>query len=158
MPITRTPWTDDDGTGTTGTIINNGEKQIIYNQIDEALAAPGLGGVWTDVPFDGANFWPGVAANHVLVNKFTIVNKVMIWIVNISGAPVPSSPYLYLTVPAGRNITACYGRTAHSFDGAIVEAYVGFGNARLIAVQKNAGGNWITGPIYTYFTVNLSLE
>jgi hypothetical protein len=34
MPITRTIWIDDDGTGTTGTIINNAEKQLLYDQID----------------------------------------------------------------------------------------------------------------------------
>src|SRR4029450_4583277 len=37
MAITRTPWTDDDGTGTTGTIINNAEQTLPYNQIDAAL-------------------------------------------------------------------------------------------------------------------------
>jgi hypothetical protein len=34
MAITRTTWVDDDGTGTTGTIINNAELQKIYNNID----------------------------------------------------------------------------------------------------------------------------
>jgi hypothetical protein len=38
MPITRTAWVDDDGTGTTGTIINNAEKQALYNQIDASAA------------------------------------------------------------------------------------------------------------------------
>ena len=33
--ITRTPWIDDDGTGTTGTVINNAVKTELYNQIDE---------------------------------------------------------------------------------------------------------------------------
>lgn len=42
MPITRTPMIDDDGSGTTGTIINNAWKQEFYNQID-GLA----GGLWT---------------------------------------------------------------------------------------------------------------
>lgn len=37
MAITRTAWTDDDGSGTTGTIINNAEKTTIYNQIDAAI-------------------------------------------------------------------------------------------------------------------------
>lgn len=34
MAITRTPIIDDNGTGTTGTIINNAWKQELYNQID----------------------------------------------------------------------------------------------------------------------------
>jgi len=38
MPITRTAWIDDDGSGTTGTIINNAAKQEIYNQIDASCA------------------------------------------------------------------------------------------------------------------------
>lgn len=38
MAITRTAWTDDDGTGTTGTIINNAEKTLLYNQIDASAA------------------------------------------------------------------------------------------------------------------------
>src|SRR4029077_18699189 len=42
MPITRTPIIDDDGTGTTGTVLDNAWKQELYAQID-ALAT-GLGG------------------------------------------------------------------------------------------------------------------
>jgi hypothetical protein len=38
ITITRTPWIDDDGSGTTGTVINNAEKTALYNQIDQALA------------------------------------------------------------------------------------------------------------------------
>ena len=34
MPITRSVWVDDDGTGTTGTPINNAELQKIYTNID----------------------------------------------------------------------------------------------------------------------------
>lgn len=34
MPITRSVWTDDDGSGTTGTPINNAELQKIYNNVD----------------------------------------------------------------------------------------------------------------------------
>lgn len=37
MAITRTAWTDDDGSGTTGTVINNAEKTTLYGQIDAAI-------------------------------------------------------------------------------------------------------------------------
>jgi hypothetical protein len=40
MPITRTPIIDDDGSGTTGTTIDNAWKQEFYDQID-ALAGSG---------------------------------------------------------------------------------------------------------------------
>jgi hypothetical protein len=38
VTITRTAWIDDDGTGTTGTVINNAVKTGLYNEIDAALA------------------------------------------------------------------------------------------------------------------------
>jgi hypothetical protein len=38
VTITRTAWIDDDGSGTTGTVINNAVKTDLYNQIDTALA------------------------------------------------------------------------------------------------------------------------
>lgn len=40
MPITivRTAWTDDDGSGGTGTVLNNNAKTSLYEQIDEALS------------------------------------------------------------------------------------------------------------------------
>jgi hypothetical protein len=49
VTITRTADTDDDGTGTTGTIRNNAWKTTIYNQIDTALALllPLAGGTLT---------------------------------------------------------------------------------------------------------------
>ena len=39
MAITRTAWVDDDGTGTTGTVINNAVKTELYNQIDATVSA-----------------------------------------------------------------------------------------------------------------------
>jgi hypothetical protein len=45
VTIVRTPWIDDDGTGTTGTVINNAVKTALYNDIDGALAkVPQLAG------------------------------------------------------------------------------------------------------------------
>ena len=40
MPITRTAMVDDDGSGLTGTILNNAWKQELYGQIDGALLLP----------------------------------------------------------------------------------------------------------------------
>lgn len=54
MPIVRTAWVDDDGTGTTGTVINNAEKTLLYNQIDGALAP--LETVLTLAATSGATF------------------------------------------------------------------------------------------------------
>ena len=51
MPITRTAMIDDDGSGTTGTIINNAWKQEIYNQIDAFVGGPLI-----TVPFLASDF------------------------------------------------------------------------------------------------------
>ena len=40
MAITRTPIVDDDGSGTTGTVLDNAWKQELYTQIDAALPSP----------------------------------------------------------------------------------------------------------------------
>jgi hypothetical protein len=70
MAITRTTWVDDDGTGTTGTIINNAELQKIYNNIDampmpyQFIAATDTGTIakWTPPGFGTRNaliYWQG---------------------------------------------------------------------------------------------------
>src|SRR4029434_10334756 len=48
MAITRTAMVDDDGSGTTGTIINNAWKTEFYNQIDAAVYAPRIATIKTD--------------------------------------------------------------------------------------------------------------
>jgi len=108
MPITRTPWIDDDGTGTTGTIINNAEKQALYNQIDGAITQP-----WIDVPFAAANFsalapmtWTVTAAG-VATNRYTLTGRVLVWHFFVSwytgGNVLGGTPSntLYMTLPAG---------------------------------------------------------
>ncbi len=54
VTIGRTSWTDDDGSGTTGTVINNAVKTSVYDQIDAALAQllPLAGGTMTGANAD----------------------------------------------------------------------------------------------------------
>jgi hypothetical protein len=81
MPITRTPMVDDDGSGTTGTIINNAWKQEFYGQID-ALAD----GVWVDIPFNAANYtvmsgtgtWTVSAGNQATLAKVIVNQRTML--------------------------------------------------------------------------------
>ena len=56
MPVTRTPIIDDDGSGHTGTIIDNAWKQELYNQIDLGLFDQHIATNWADVPYSAANF------------------------------------------------------------------------------------------------------
>src|SRR5437667_2558437 len=49
MAITRTALTDDDGSGTTGTVINNALKTELYDQIDAAITAATTAATAADV-------------------------------------------------------------------------------------------------------------
>jgi hypothetical protein len=62
MPITRTAMIDDDGSGTTGTIINNAWKQEFYGQID-SFAGP----LVTTLTASGTAVLPTGPAHHLLV-------------------------------------------------------------------------------------------
>ena len=55
MAITRTPMVDDDGSGNTGTIINNAWKTELYGQID-ALIGPPVAFTVTDASGAGLTF------------------------------------------------------------------------------------------------------
>lgn len=94
MAITRTPIIDDDGSGTTGTVIDNAWKQEFYNQIDAIV-----GGAWIQVPFNAANFyasaegtWTVTAANQNNYAYVTVgpVRLVAIYLSNtgVAGNPV----------------------------------------------------------------------
>jgi hypothetical protein len=171
ITITRTPWIDDDGTGTTGTVINNAEKQTIYNQIDAALAVIAPYGYWVDVPFNAANFsgyggmtWT-VAGSNVPVNHYTITGKTMTWSVRVQTSTVGGTltPYLLLMIPAGAT-----GRLA-SDGGVHVWAYTAVGNVFAVAsiyggnrqqvvIQNTDATNWVAGDLFLNFTITFELQ
>ena len=106
MAITRTPMVDDDGTGTTGTVINNAWKQQFYDQIDAADAALGTAalGVYTSIPYDPLNFggtggmtWTVSAAN-VATYGYVQVNKLLIVTAVISNTTVGGTAAVYLSL------------------------------------------------------------
>jgi hypothetical protein len=115
MPIARTPWIDDDGSGTTGTVINNAEKTLLYNQIDAAIGAAGAVGAPVNVPFSAANFttptagatWVVSAAtySYIVIGKAVFVTLLIESTGTITGAPVrlyvALPPALVPTQPAG---------------------------------------------------------
>jgi len=96
MAITRTAMIDDDGSGTTGTILNNAWKQELYGQIDAADR-----GIWTPEPFNAANYyassgnwtvtagnqqvlqWATLAGAHIVVVSFLITGTM-----TLTGSPV----------------------------------------------------------------------
>lgn len=103
--ITRTAMTDDDGSGTTGTVFNNAWKVSFYDQIDAMFAGPVvLGGALTvpgtmtltsnpasyGVIFDGSN-GGGIAATHASGALRLYTNALLRWTVNSSGTLVGAS-------------------------------------------------------------------
>jgi len=102
MAILRTQWVDDDGSGTLGTVINNAEKQILYDQIDIAVQD------WVDISFNAANFvgttggsWTVTAAG-ITANVYQLHGRMRTYWLNMNsngntvvGAPV----FLNVTLP-----------------------------------------------------------
>jgi hypothetical protein len=91
MPITRTPMIDDDGSGTTGTIINNAWKQEFYNQIDDVIVTVGA---WVDIAFNAANFsapspmmWT-VASGDQVTFGYALAGRLATVLVNLSATTV----------------------------------------------------------------------
>ena len=112
MAITRTAMVDDDGSGTTGTILNNAWKSEFYNQIDAAdVALAGtIGGSWTNIPYAAGNFtaagamiWTVEAADvstlaYTVIGGHTAIVAVGINSSTLSGT---ASTDCYIALPAG---------------------------------------------------------
>lgn len=167
MAITRTPIIDDDGSGTTGTVIDNAWKQELYNQIDGLVGGP-TGGVWNAVPFDASKFgaapplvWT-VAAGHVQANRYLIVNnKTLLWNVYILGSTLSGAPssQLHLILPVGLTAKHTKAQTPiasladNVYNTGFLETTGGF----YIGVNKTALTNYALGPLHVAFTAVIEL-
>jgi hypothetical protein len=132
MAITRTPMVDDDGTGTTGTVINNAWKQEFYDQIDASL-----GGTWTAIPYNPANFtaqagtWT-VEAADILNFSYTTIGKTMI--INFffeSTSVLGATADLRAAIPAGKRAAAYTQQTCRAVNAG------GAPTVGLVAVSPN---------------------
>jgi hypothetical protein len=155
MAITRTAMIDDDGSGTTGTIINNAWKTELYNQIDGAVT---LGGVWADVPFNAANFtavgggtWT-VGAAAITDHRYTLIGKTLHWRLYLSwfagsNTIAGAVTALRVTVPGGLTLkTTQIEAVAYALDGggariAVDAAPVG----AQLELKKVNGAAWTPG-------------
>jgi hypothetical protein len=97
MAITRTAMIDDDGSGTTGTIINNAWKQQFYDQIDAAV------GAWVDVPYAASNFtsaagtWT-VDSGDQLTFGYARVGRLVTFMINLATTVLSGAPSLDLRI------------------------------------------------------------
>jgi hypothetical protein len=123
MAITRTAMIDDDGSGTTGTIINNAWKTELYNQIDSVVA--GASGAWVDVVFNAGYFTTPTAGATWVVSAATyhyaLIGKVVNLSLSIPTSTVTGAPVRFnVVLPLVPNRTAgvTYWYRVGSLEGA----------------------------------------
>lgn len=110
MAITRTAWIDDDGSGTTGTVINNAEKTLLYDQIDAALVTTAASSEhrWTEVTTNAVgvqnDFNPGIVGDTII----RCGNPSLLTITGLatSAAKTPGQRVRFLAI--GSQIDLCY--------------------------------------------------
>lgn len=69
--ITRSTWTDDDGSGTTGSILNNAELQKIYDNIDTEVKSATNPAVTTKSAIDKVTLWaPDFGSDGLLIDDW----------------------------------------------------------------------------------------
>jgi hypothetical protein len=146
MAITRTAMVDDDGSGTTGTIINNAWKTEFYNQIDAAIAPLGSGGTWQAVPFNAAHYtatgggtWT-VGAAGLAESRYTLLGKTLHWSLFIAWYASASTVAGAVTT---LNVTLPGGLSAGG-NGAIRLARFIDGNSQWIDVLASTAGGATT--------------
>jgi len=112
MAIVRTPMIDDDGSQTTGTIVNAAWKTELYNQIDATA-----GSVWNRLPFNAANYtaaagtWTVDPVSSVI--DYTVVGNSLLvnFIVHGSQALSAQTPYLYISLAPLGGASVYHGGT-----------------------------------------------
>ena len=140
---------DDDGSGTTGTILNNAWKQELYGQIDGLAAAP-----WVTPAFVASDYFTTtggaswtVAAGNVLQCVYCVMGRLLFFDLQLNATTIGGAPVQLIRKPFG-NIPI----GVHSSGGAfpfLVNAPGSFGmwttGANLNLFQNFVGGAWAAG-------------
>lgn len=135
--------TDDDGTGTTGTILD----LALFNSIRDYIGA-----AHQSVTYDSANFtgsgtltWT-VASGDQETFKYVEIGKTMIMSISLVTTSVSGTgSQLRVTVPNGRTInTGSYGVSTHSDNGTVETGFwIAPGGLTYVAFQRGLGAaNW----------------
>jgi hypothetical protein len=102
MPgITRTAMQDDDGSGTTGTILNNAWKQELYGQIDGLAAAP-----WIAEPYVASDYLASDGGTWSIAGgtcsaAYCVIGKILFWDLTLIGWSITGSPITLSRKPFG---------------------------------------------------------
>jgi hypothetical protein len=153
--------TNDDGSGTTGTVRDNAWKQAMATAINAAI------GDWTAVTFSAGNFtassgsWT-VASGDVGINRYQIINKTLFWVCTLSATTVTATPAtLRIAIPTGTfSSTASVCAVALLNDnGTIRQAYCVPGDGTHLYIVRADGGNFATSTdsTYVYFSAFFQL-
>jgi hypothetical protein len=136
MPgITRTAMQDDDGSGTTGTILNNAWKQELYGQIDGVAAAPWIAEpyVASDYLTSGGGTWvPG--AIGTLNAGYCVIGRTLFWDLTLNDWTITGSPTTLSRTPFG-------GFPIARQHGGVIWINAGSGSYQLGLVAMTAGSN-----------------
>lgn len=126
----------------------------------------GAAGIWTETPFSAANFnaasggiWT-VSAGNVIVNRYTVNNKTMIWAVHIQGSSLggSASAQLLLTNPYGINCRPNYGCATGQFVAGASNLYgFAYSNGVVTVVQPHPFGVISAGSLTVVFTITMEL-
>ena len=166
MAITRTPIIDDDGTGTTGTVLDNAWKQELYDQIDAAgaLVAPAM----QTLPYSASNYsivgagaWT-VDSSDQIAYRYRVVNKVLALILTIQASTVVSPVTFFgIKLPPGMAVTYEQGGVCVVFDGGTpAPCYwaINMGDPTKILIGRMDGNNFSPATNATQIRLNAAIE
>jgi hypothetical protein len=148
---------DDDGSGMTGSVINNALFNSVKAYIDDTP-------IVVDIPFNAANYgassgtWT-VAAGNVTMNRYVRIGKLKIWAMSISGATVNAAGAdLIIFNPDQGMIFPVRCAVATKGDGTPFTSYTaGTGNPLQLAIRGESAGNWGTGSLQFLFVTAIIL-
>jgi len=150
MAITRTPMIDDDGSGTTGTIINNAWKTELYNQIDGAIGAID---VVASVPFNASMFgvYPSgawtVTSGNVITLAYSRTGGTGVVTMQLANTVITGTPLLLSVAPAITAARRTVGTARLTIGGVLELAAAYFEVADGKIYLQRVGQNWSAGTL-----------
>jgi hypothetical protein len=166
VTITRTAWIDDDGSGTTGTVINNAVKTELYNQIDEGFGKLAVGGQGVPIahPFNAADYtataplvW-APTAGEIATNVYSVVGKQLFWLVQIASSTTGAAgPEVQVRLPGGFVYSyPVVGSSSYAnVGGSLAPLFITGSGAGRVGLSHADGAAINVGPLYVYFAITL---
>jgi hypothetical protein len=157
MAISRSTPTDDDGSGTVGTVWDAAYlASAVYDKIDALV------GDWTAVSFSAGNFtasagtWT-VASGDVLRNRYQIINKTLfweLWIVTTDVSATPTS--LRIAIPSGTfaSVNQLHRVDYGSDNGTLRECGAAPGDTTHLYITRNDAGTFAASAGATAIILN----